>query len=229
MTTTSTNPGYLAKLAKNQSQPCIGKSCHVPRAGLDVTCARHRNNYKRHGAVDAHSLPRKLWKLHRAKVEALLLVNVHHLGLLEADRIVAEFMHRGANASNAFRGANEMARLMQSGVAPRTVLVEVLALMACLRDFPSAVPTDKATDHAISHAVFRLAPQSVRSGWNGARVAAYRGRPRASALAYVGRFLRIALAEFGATVQLAIEAKARAAAMTDEDRRAARTAPMRIA
>jgi hypothetical protein len=220
---------YVTRKAENMAKLCSARGCHLPRGGLDSMCSRHRSTYRRLGHPSARPLPRRDWLPYKVALEHLFSLNEGHAGLVEAERFVDSFVKRGIAHSEAYKGAQEMQRLASHGVTSRDILVTVLAVLEHQRRCTNPPPDQRSEDFQLSRAVFALAPQVVKPGWRGLRTRPYRGRATHSALCFVGKHLRGALAEFAATVGLGLEAQAQAKAMSEEERRAARTAPMQIA
>jgi hypothetical protein len=225
----TTHATYLANKAINLNKPCNCAGCPLPRTGLDSFCPRHRQVYRRYGHPKAGPLKRSSWAPYKGPLRDLFALNESHAGLVEATRYLTDWMARAKANPSAFKGAVEMQRLAVGGVTARDVLVEVCAVSMYLHACPDVLPSDRARDFAIARAVFLLAPQVQKHAWTGKRMRPYRGRAAHSSLAYVGSHLRTVLAEFTVTAQLGVEALARTRAMTDEQRRAARMAPMVVA
>jgi hypothetical protein len=220
---------YAVRKAENMAKLCSAPRCLLLRGGLDSMCSRHRSTYRRLGHPSAKPLPRRDWLPYKVAIEHLFSLNEGHAGLVESEWFVDSFVKHGIANSGAYKGAQEMQRLASHGVAPRDILVTVLAVLEHQRRCKSPAPDQRSEDFQLSRAVFAMAPQAVKPGWRGLRTRPYRGRAKHSALCFVGKHLRGALAEFAATVSLGLEAQARAKAMSEKERRAARTAPMAIA
>jgi hypothetical protein len=222
----TTNATYLANKAANLTKPCNCAGCPLPRTGLDSFCPSHRQVYRRYGHPKAGPLKRSSWAPYRTPLRDLFALNESHAGLVEATRYLSDWMARARANPSGRKGDIEMQRLAVNGVTARDVLIEVCAVSIFLDACPHVLPSDRARDFAIARAVFLLAPQVQKHAWTGNRMRPYRGRAAHSSLACIGTHLRTVLADFTVTARLGVEAMVRANAMTDEQRRAARMAPM---
>lgn len=218
---------YQAHKASNMALRCGAPGCFLLRDGLNAACGKHLSAYRRLGHASAKPLPRSEWVDYATAIEKLFSRNPGHAGLIEADRLVDSFIMRGVASGRAFKGTDEMQRLSTRGVTPREVLVTALSFLEFERHHGDKLPDDRSRTVALARAVFSLAPRDIAAGWRGNRGRPYRRAARPSALVYVGTYLRGALAEFsGRVVAPGLEAQALAHAMTDEQRSAARIAPM---
>ena len=225
----TTTLDYRTRKAALAGQPCRLDGCSSLRFGFAVHCRKHRRIAESYGHPQAGPLRRSSMATFRTGIAALFAKNGTHAGLIEADRWVTSLMAQATADSYAFKGANELQRLATHGVTPRAVLVEFLACSAYIDWAPSVLPEDdRCRDFALARAVFLMAPQVVKTSWTGNRRRPYRGKASVGSLAFIGRHLRVSLAEFTATVLAGLAAQTRAKAMTAEDRKAARTAPMAV-
>jgi hypothetical protein len=153
------------------------------------------------------------WRTQRAEVEALFRANEGHAGLLQAQQFLADFIARACADPKAFKGAVEVARLPAHGITPHALLVELCAAWAWQQDCPHSLPSDEARDFALSRAILGLAPAPRRPCGSDSFVRSwlksYSIKPKRSALAFVGKYLRQTLAVFLATTWSGIEAARR--------------------
>jgi hypothetical protein len=129
-----------------------------------------------------------------------------HKGVHLAVGTLDAWMSRAADKEDAFKGAEEIARLHRYGVQSVDLLVELCAVFAYLQRNPSAVRSMRARDVALARAVFALAPRPRRQtrGPGGTwsfnrspeemRACSYAPKPRPSSLVHIGGHLRQTLA-----------------------------------
>jgi hypothetical protein len=196
----------------NQRMVCQLPGCCYLRHGLDPWCKAHTAPARLYGHPSAPPLKPSQWASQRAAVRALLDANADHPGLKQALSWMSLWVRKAAEVSTAYKGAEEVGRLVRHGVTPSALLVEVCAIAAWLDQHPHALPSDRARDFAISRAVFAMAPRPRRitrhaSGrWGQVnRPTSYSPKPRLSALSHVGQHLRQSLAPFLANVLTSLE------------------------
>ena len=167
------------------------------------------------GHPDAKPYRAGAWLSQRKAVEALFQANADHQGLREVTQLVAELMQKAAVTEGAFKGARELRRLIKHGVTASRIVLEFTAVSVWLHDNRNALPSDKARDFCISRAIFGLAPRDRRpcgtgasSNWRAPTDSrrSYSPKARASALDFVGRYLRQSLSAFTSNVILQVEA-----------------------
>ncbi len=150
-------------------------------------------------------------------VRDLFTKNPTHAGQLQALELLRLWMAQATTNESAYRGAEEVARLARHGVAPIDILVELCAVSMFLSDNPRVVFDQRSHDFAISGAIFKLAPRprrvtrKVGTPW-GVTLAAkgtssYAPKPRSSAMAFVGRHLRVTLAGLIANVSTSLASR----------------------
>lgn len=174
------------------------------------------------------------WAAEREEVGRLLAANAEHPGLKSVLAHLTTWCEAACDNSRAFDGANEIARVIRHGVKPVAILTEAAAFTLWLGKHPHALPDLRSTDFALARAVFGLAPRERRQTrgpggvWpvSSALVSncSYSPKPRPSALAHVGSYLRATLAPFLANIASSVEAKAQAQAALAE----AMKAPLRV-
>jgi hypothetical protein len=198
-----THPTFAAEKHRNSLHRCNAPGCAWDRRGLSQFCRSHAETTARYGEPTGTPIDPKRWALYRQQVQEVFQVNHDHPGLVNALQFIREWMAQAVEDGRAFPGAEELKRLMLSGVSPMEVLLEVSAFYAFSQACPHTCRTDKGWDYAMSRAVFRLAPRPRRR----TRKGTYAPQPRASALGHIGKHLRQVLAGFLANVQLALEAR----------------------
>lgn len=213
--TTVSRESYLRCKHQNSLNHCSLPGCGRPRTGLNAWCRQHLDRARQYGHPSAQPFRPSAWTSERKEVSSLLASNADHPGLLQVCQFLADWMARAAADGHAFKGAQEVARLVRHGVTALQVVTEVAAFVLWHSARPTTFPTDRAVDFALSRAVFMLAPRERRvtrtrgiSGTWGMKASgrhSYSPKPRPSALAHVGRFLREALAAFLANVRGAVE------------------------
>jgi hypothetical protein len=211
------SPSFASSVAKNQGHACSLNLCSLPRAGLNRWCSRHTAQANRYGHPNAGPLHPKQWATQRSEVAALFVKNASHPGQRQALDVVAGLLAQASANEQAFRGAEELARLARHGVQPLAVLTELCAVVIFLQAKPLAVPDDRSFDFAVSSAVFKLAPRTRRftrkagTPWPVTREAndasSYSPKARPSALANIGRLLRQSLAPLLSNVQLSLQSR----------------------
>jgi hypothetical protein len=216
--------------AANALSTCRLPGCTLPRTGLQPWCSGHDRTARRYGHPDGAPIKRRQLLPYRTEVESLLSANEAHEGLLQVLVFLDRWIVEAQGNPRAWKGAQEVARLHAHGVNARRLLVEFLAAALWLQDHGHRLPDDRARDFMLSRAVFSLAPRARKptgpAWWRTERAktpASYAAKALPSALAYVGRHLRQALAVFLANVQAGVEAERRQ--KTDPD--AALRAPLR--
>ena len=230
LTDSTLSLAYRVALSRNATKPCNADGCPLPRQALDAMCGCHRRRYRSFGHWNAYPVKAAAWAPIRDRVAVVFDANRGmHAGLIEAERHVSSLMARAVTNPGSFKGAAELARLQSHGITAEAILRTAVSASILILYSPTMCPDDRSRRTMVARAVVAMAPQVEKHSWSGNRGRVYRGKAAHSSLVNLGRIFTVDLAEFTATVQLAIEAKARAAAMTDADRRAARTAPMRIA
>lgn len=205
---------YLRDKADNSRRLCSLPGCGQPRHGLHGWCRVHAARARLYGHPLASPMRPSTWTKERREVAAVFAGNVDHPGLLQVLRLLADWMARAGADEHAFKGARELARLLRHGVTPLAVATEVAAFWSWQSVHGGALPTDRALDFALARAVFMLAPRERRVcgsrgiagtwGMKANTPQSYSPKPSAAAMAYVGRFLRQALAPFLANVLLAV-------------------------
>jgi hypothetical protein len=201
---------------RNSRRPCNAPGCHFPRHRLNAQCLQHLQPARTYGHPMGRPVP-PAWLAHyRQQVGALFSANPSHAGLLQATEFLRGWMAKATADHLAYRGAEEMARLLRLGVSPRAVLVELVAIQAWLVDNPRFLPDDRSRDFAISRAIFGLAPRprTPTRRPDGGRALVVTGansrystakKARVSALSNVGQFLRQTLSTFSTNVLLHLE------------------------
>jgi hypothetical protein len=153
--------------------------------------------------------------MQRQQVADLFAKNVTHKGQLQAIEWIGGLIAQAIHDEAAFKGAEELARLVRHGIQPVAILTELCALTVYLAGAPGTVRDIRAWDFAVSNAIFALAPRPRRmtrkpgTAW-GVTIqpkggTSYSPQGSASALAYIGAHLRQSLAPFLANVKTAIE------------------------
>lgn len=205
------------------------------RQGLSRWCKDHTTRGLRYGHADAGPLRPKQWAAERRAVLELLEANADHPGLQQVLSVLSSWSAKARSNEDAFKGADEIARLARHGITSLDILSEVCACWTWLQQNPHALPvgSDRAADFAISRAVFQLAPRPRRQtrgpgGYWPVTVKApanrsYSPKARPSALAYVGGHLRAILAPFLANVAHSLETREE----QHEAQQAALRAPLR--
>jgi hypothetical protein len=196
-----------SRRASNEAFPCRHPSCHRSRASLSPYCRPHFERTKHLGHPDAVAYRSGLWAPHRAEVERLLESNPDHPGLLQVINFVDRLLTQAAGNVYAFKGADELCRLLGHGVTARQIVVEACAHWLWTSDMPKAFPSDTAADFALARAVFALAPRprrpcGVQRG--GRWSSSYARKPNSASLRFIGQHLRKSLAAFLVNVTHAV-------------------------
>jgi hypothetical protein len=209
------SPTFQYAVAANERTHCDNhKNCGGLRAGINRFCAACLPRSRLYGHPEARLLRPSMWATERQRVAQLLAVNADHPGLRAVMSFLDGWSARACANGQAFKGAEDVARVARHGVSTMTVLTELAAFHVWLQRNPHGLPDQRACDFAMSRAVFGLAPRPrrfVRAGgrWPvGDTMTAknsYSPKPRASGLAYVGGHLREVLGPFLANVALSIE------------------------
>lgn len=193
---------YPQARARNELQACACPGCPSQRFGLNLHCRYHEEVYKRYGHPLQGPLKPASWATEREAVRALFASHPNHEGVRRAVSRLDAWMSRAADKEDAYKGAEEIARLHRHCVQPVDLLMELCAVFAYLQRNPSAVRSMRAQDVALSRAVFALAPRPRRQtrGPGGTwavsrspeelRSCSYAPKPRASSLVQVGAHLR---------------------------------------
>lgn len=220
MTTPFTSISISEGIARNAKHRCRTPGCHVPRYRLDAWCLKHGRRAKAYGHPLAIPLQTRQWKPQRKEVEAILKANPMHPGLVQAMSLLQQWMQRAALNPQAYKGAEQVYRLVSHGVTPLDVIREAAALYLWSRDNPgqasSAWPDDTAADFALARAVFRLAPTPRRVLRSKVGIAgdwklkldsdnSYQPKPRPSSLREVGKYLRQLLAPLVVGLSVAVQ------------------------
>jgi hypothetical protein len=177
-----------------------------------------------YGHADAKVIRRTRWAIERAAVRALLDSNSEHEGQRQALRWLEALTQKAVANEQAFKGAEELARLHRHCITSLDILAEVCAVHAWLDSNHTALPDDRSRDFLISHGVFQLAPRPRNHFKVQGRETSSAPKPRASALNYIGRHFRLALSVFMVNVARNAATPEQAA----EKLKAAMSAPMRI-
>lgn len=207
---------FQTSLAANTLRACRHPGCNAQRVGLGALCKTHQAQADRYGDSRAYPLKPSMWDQERKQVSQLFQQQPDHPGLLQALSYLKTWTARACESSWAFKGASEIARLKRAGVPELSMLVELCAFYVwSFTAGAPRLPSDRATDFAMSRAVFGLAPRERRptrgpgiSGTWGRSTktpASYAPKALPSALAYVGKHLRQVLSTFLATVRVALE------------------------
>lgn len=197
--------------ATNELQQCQAPGCRQQREGVALHCRAHNNIYKQYGHPLGRPIPAKHWAPQRAIVAELLTTNADHPGVTQATLVVSDWVAKAQRSADAYKGAEEVRRLVMHGISARDILATVSAVSLYLHQNPRAVLSDRAADYAISRAVFGLAPRPRRilktpTGWGSVKKpTSYSPKARASGMAAVGKYLREALSPFLANVLRSVE------------------------
>jgi hypothetical protein len=203
---------------RNETQPCDLPGCGRPRWGLNRWCRSCTGQANQYGHPKARPLRASQWTEERKLVRQLLDANPDHPGIHSVVDLISSWSATACSNELAFKGADEVARLARHGIKAADILVEVVAAWLWLQRQPHAVPDQRSQDFAMSRAVFGLAPRARRQTrgpggvWPVTRKlsanCSYSPKAKTSAMAYVGQFLRMALAPFLANVMHSIEQQA---------------------
>lgn len=209
-------PPLAGLIRQNSFLLCSVSGCDEQRRGLGSYCKTHSVVFRRYGHAEQRPIQAGRWASYRTHVRDLFAANAEHPGFKQALAWVADMLQRAAVNESAFKGAEELARLIRHGVTAETVLVEVCAFRFFCTTSPTAFRSDRAADVAMSRAVYALAPRDRRViAGTGSKPKSYAPKAKPSALAYLGHHLRTSLSFLLANVQLAIEQReeAKAAAL----------------
>lgn len=195
-------------IAANSLHLCALPGCSERRSKLANYCASHALRAARFGHPNALPVPPSRYVTERLEVAALVAANQNHPAVVAARSYLEGWMQTAAVDESAFKGAEQIARLVRNGVTATEVLLEVAALWSHSSTHGGLLPDDRARDVAISRAVFRLCPLPRRQTYRSSSANHnYALRPRASALAYVGRHLREVLAVTLVNIHSAVTAR----------------------
>jgi hypothetical protein len=193
-------------LVRNSMRTCTAPGCNGPRRGFSLWCSKCISPASRYGHPHGRPIEDAAWSHQRAEVATLLQVNADHPGLVQAVGYLSKWMADAKASERAYKGAEEVARLVRHGVTPLQVLQALAGMYCYLMACPRAVPDQRAFDFALSRAVFALAPRPRRVTFRpGAKDGEYALRARTSSLDAVGKHLRLVLVAFLANVRTAVE------------------------
>jgi hypothetical protein len=210
-----------AAIAKNKVHTCTAAGCSKPRRGISLYCSSHLPAVQRYGHWSARPIPSSRYEVERNEVAALAAGNAAHPAFVQALAYVQQWMAKAAANESAYKGAEQVARLVREGVPAEMLLIEVAALWSHLQAHERLLPDDKARDFALSRAVIALAPLPRRVTYSATNKSSeYSLRPRTSALSHIGKHLREVLALFLANVHQAVITRHERAAAALEAMRA---------
>jgi hypothetical protein len=212
------NPKFTEEVRQNTNKLCNAPSCCRPRAGINIWCKHCLITARLYGHPQATPLRSFQWKVEHREVTSLFASNGNHPGFLQVIKFLEGWMVKAAESESAYRGAEEIARILRAGITAKDVLVEVVAfwLFTSRPEAKAALPTTKALDVALSRAVFALSPRPrrVTSGnskkpgewWKlpHTKPSIYSPKPRVASVGYIGKFLRETLSVFIANAEHAI-------------------------
>lgn len=197
--------------ATNELRQCSAPGCKSDREGVALFCRSHQGIYKQYGHPMGCPIAAKQWAPQRATVAELLTTNADHPGVTQAVQVVSDWVAKAQRSADAYKGAEEVRRLVMHGISARDILATVSAVSLYLHLNPRAVLSDRAADVAVSRAVFALSPRPRRilktpTGWGSVKKpTSYSPKARASAMTAVGKHLRESLSPFLANVVRSVE------------------------
>lgn len=224
---------FRAHKARNELHRCDLRGCGHHRSGINRWCTDHLRRANLYGHPEAPPLRPHQWNEERQEVRRLLSDNADHPGLRSVIAFITSWSEQACANEHAFKGADEVARVIRHGVKPLDIVTEVAAFRLWMTRHPGILPDQRSEDFALARAVFGLAPRIRRHtrGPGGAwpvtikapATWSYSPKPTKAALGYVGSHLRGTLAPLLANVALAVETRAQAQA----DHEAALRAPFK--
>ena len=178
-------------IAENSRFYCTAQGCNSHRHKISTFCLSHFTTASRYGHPNGRALDPAVFQWERTAVQNLLAANANHPALTSATSYLTNYFARAAISEKAYVGAEEIARLGRHGVTSAQVICEVAALWCYLDRNPRALPSQKASDYAISRAVLQLAPRPRRVAFSpDSKGSQYSLKPRNSALGAIGTHLR---------------------------------------
>ena len=219
-----------AAKARNSRLSCKAFGCLEHRDGLHLYCKAHQRVYAAYGHPKQGPIKPPSYTHYRKAITEIFNVNAQHPGLVSALDWVTRWMNEASESDKAFKGAEQVSRLVRHGVSAVQLLTEVCAYHTFTHENPRAHIDSRSEAFGISRAVFQLAPMPRRVTFEAAAKGStgYPLRPRFKALDSIGQQLRSVLSYLLANVALAVSTRDQLAAETLHQLRAPLASPTAV-
>ena len=147
-----------SRIASNTGLPCMGPRCPRTRYGASRYCRKCRHANTTHGSPNGRKIAKTEYRGDRNAVEQLLAKHGDHEGVRIAERWIAEWIKKAAEARPQTPAQAALIRLFRQAVEPRSILVEAAAVWSFATRNPHSLPDDMRLTMALGTAIAHVVP-----------------------------------------------------------------------